>query len=100
MVMEDQAAVTRARQPAVGRAIDRAVGSRVHEPILLNIRRRKLTLERSVDRDELVAFACSLVPRLRERTVNGSSLGTDALYEIPLMRPKGGTRKGETDAPD
>jgi hypothetical protein len=51
MVMEDQAAVTRARQPAVGRAIDRAVGSRVHEPILLNIRRRKLTLERSVDRD-------------------------------------------------
>jgi len=32
--------------------------------------------------------------------VDGSSLGTDARYEIPLMRPKGGTRKGETDAPD
>jgi hypothetical protein len=52
------------------------------------------------DRDELLAFACSRLPRLRERTVDGSSLGTDALYEIPLMRPNGGTRNGETDAPD
>jgi hypothetical protein len=30
------------------------------------------------DRDELLAFACALLPRLRERTVDGSSLGTDA----------------------
>jgi hypothetical protein len=52
------------------------------------------------DRDELLAFACSRLPRLRERTVDGSNLGTDALYEIPLMRPNGGTRNGETDAPD
>jgi hypothetical protein len=57
-------------------------------------------LERSVHRDELVAFACSLLPRLRERTADGGSLGTDALYEFPLVRPKGGTRKGETNAPD
>jgi hypothetical protein len=45
------------------------------------------------DRDELLAFACALLLRLQERTVDGSSLGTDALYGIPLMRPKGGTRE-------
>jgi hypothetical protein len=60
----------------------------------------ELMLERSVDRDELVAFACSLLPRLRERAVDGSSLGYGCPLRIPLMRPKGNTREGETDALD
>src|SRR5215470_9346981 len=53
----------------------------------------ELMLERSVARDELVAFACSLLPRLRERTVDGSSLGYGCPLRIPLMRPKGNTRR-------
>lgn len=71
-----------------------------HQSPFASTRRLTGLVWTKADRDELLAFACSRLPRLRERTVDGSNLGTDALYEIPLMRPNGGTRNGETDAPD